>query len=68
MPKNSHEKVETKNDFIQHIPTLSNAVANENYEPHTSANPYLDSILNVIDCMADKVFTCILHYLVCNLR
>ena len=30
MPKNSHEKVEIKNDFIQHILTLSNEVANDN--------------------------------------
>lgn len=54
MGKSSKAKVETKDEFQQHLETLCNAVHQNNYETHTPLNPYLDSLFDNITCMSDK--------------
>ena len=54
MGKSSRAKVETKDEFQQHLETLCNAVHQNNYETHTSLNPYLNTLFDNITCMSDK--------------
>ncbi len=54
MPRNSAVKVATREEFSTHLPTLCNSVIENNFEPHTASNPYLNPVFGLIDCMVDK--------------
>ena len=54
MPKNYKQKVDTKDEFTQHLPTLCNAVIQKNFATHTISNPYLDPLFDSINCMTEK--------------
>jgi hypothetical protein len=54
MPKSSYKKVDFKENFSSHLNTLKNAVIQNNFENHTTENPYLDSLFETMDCMSDK--------------